>query len=110
MTADQLSEAIEDLNITAKPLDRLKEALALLKKAHAALDAAEGDLQDLKDDEPSKWERGILEVVNAWVFELADTMEVAKDHAANKYGYTSPEYETANALAVALDPSGKETY
>ena len=110
MTADQLSEAIEDLNITAKPLDRLKEALALLKKAHAALDAVEGELQGLKDAALPEWQQGVVDAINSPVFELADSMEAAKEHAARKYGYTSPEYDTVSALAVALDTTGKETY
>lgn len=111
MTADQLEKELAALEAwTAPPKDRLREALALLHKAHNALDVMEGEVQDLKGERPSAWEQGVLKVLSGSIYELGTGMEAAKSHCADKYGYASPEYDTMSALAEALDPSGKDTY
>lgn len=109
MDADELRETIDYIrDWKTTPANRLREALAALEKAQNSLDVLEGQIQNMRDNEPGEWAKSVLRVLERDAYELGDSMNVAKDHAAQKYGYTSPEYATIEALATALDPYGKD--
>ncbi len=113
MDADELRETIDNIrDWKTTPDNRLREAFVALERAHNSLDVLEGRVQDLQEhileSQPSPWEAGVLRALKMDAYELGDSMNVAKDHAAQKYGYTSPEYATIEALASALDPYGKD--
>lgn len=113
MDADALCKMLDDLRSSKEPTEqRLCEALLLLEEVHKALDAREGQVQDLREhiheSRLSPWEENVLRALKMDAYEIGDSMSAAKDHAAQKYGYTSPEYATIEALASALDPYGKD--
>jgi len=109
MTADQLAHELTFLKEwKATPAQRLREALALLEKAHNSLDVLEGQVQDLKDSEPSAWEKSVLSALSVSIGEVSYAMEVATKHIPDEYGYSSTEYEAARSFLGVLNSS--DTY
>ena len=104
MNSDKLREGLDFLKEwKATPSERLREALALLEKAHNALDALEGQVQDLKDDAPGPWKAGILKALDEMpTDQIGPYLEGAKELAGMEHGYTSPEWESVSMLADAI--------
>ena len=104
MNADQLKRAIAEIDgAKATPSEKLKEAMRLLERAHTLADDLEGQVQDLKDEQPDPWAKGILDTLDTMpTTEIVPYLEAGAQMAGMEHGYTSPEFESVSALANAI--------
>ena len=107
MRSEHLREGIDWLKESGlSKADMLKEALALLERAHNSLDVIEGEVQDLKESQPDKYYTGIMDAVKSMpTDQIGRFLEVAKQAAGIELGYTSPEFDSLSILKDAVAPN-----